>query len=387
MARGRAPFVAVRTDIRKEERVRFIADHAGYNEDEAIGKLIRMWSWCTDRGLEDAPDDCEGYAVPEAVVRRFLGARGVEAILGDGCDELAMGALRPDGLVYLRGTAETVRRIRSLRSSASAGGKARVANGWRAAGRFVSSTTDDQPPADQPPAGEVSAGSQSLQPSTSRPPAATSEIPDPRSLSGDHPHARAIPTSLAERTAVREQLRAKLQAARTRAAAARKVEIKPLLAFDRGVDVDLTDRIARATTPAALQLIADQGQHAIAMAELEVTHGHKSFEWFTGAIFSGGNFSRLVGKTPDDVKRAAVADTTKATLDRARAVKAEPTSAPRLVFVEPPAKVTEEQRAEAARIAREAMENLFGSARAPPRSAEPATTNTDDEQPENEAEA
>ncbi len=102
MARRAAPFVAVRTDIRKEERVRFIADHAGYNDDEAIGKLVRMWSWCTDRGLEDAPDDCDGYAVPDAVVLRFLGPRGVAAILGDGCDELAMGARRHDGLIQLR---------------------------------------------------------------------------------------------------------------------------------------------------------------------------------------------------------------------------------------------------------------------------------------------
>lgn len=215
--------------------------------------------------------------------------------------------------------------------------------------------------------------------------------------SQDPPPARAIQPStdpipqpystmptLAERTAVREKLRSDLQVARTRAAAARDVAIKPLLAFDRGIDSDLTDRISRASTTAALQLLADQAKHAIAMAELEVTHGHKSFEWFTGAIFSGGNFARLAGKTPDDVKRAAAADTTKATLDRARAAKAEPTSAPRPVFVEPPVMVDEEQRAEAGRIAREAMENLFGSARAPPRSADPTNTDTDDEQPEHD---
>lgn len=313
MARSRAPFVAVRTDIRKEERVRFIADFAGYNEDEAIGKLIRMWSWCTDRGLEDAPADCEGYAVPDAVVRRFLGSLGVPAILGDGCDELAMGERRPDGLIYLRGTAETVSRIRSLRASASAGGRARAASGWRTAGRFVGTATDDQPPAVQLAAGETSAGSQSLQLATSRTPAATSVIPDPRSQIPDQkdpPPARAIPPSTehgrpdaAARSAVRAQVRTQLEAARARAGAARKVPVQPLLAFDRGLDVDLTEQLSRAATGEALDRLAGQARHAIAMAELEVAHGGKSFEWFTGAIFSGGNFPRLVGMTPEDAKR------------------------------------------------------------------------------------
>jgi hypothetical protein len=33
----------------------------------------------------DAPADCDGYAVPERVIRQFFGERGVEAMLGDGC--------------------------------------------------------------------------------------------------------------------------------------------------------------------------------------------------------------------------------------------------------------------------------------------------------------
>lgn len=118
---SRAPFVAMRTDLRKEERVRFTADFCGYNEDEAIGKYFRLWSWCLDRGLEDAPDDGPGYAVPDAIVRRFLGPRGVDGILGDGCDELAMGARRPDGLIYLRGTEDTVSRLRTARAGTATG--------------------------------------------------------------------------------------------------------------------------------------------------------------------------------------------------------------------------------------------------------------------------
>lgn len=176
---ARAPFVAVRTDIRKEERVSVIADIAGYNRHEAIGRLVDLWAWCADRGLRDAPDDCEGYAVSEAVVCRFLGPLGVRAILGDNCDELALGELRSDGLIYLRGTSDTVSRLRALRRSASAGGEARVGGvaPKRNRGRFVSKRTiapaDHQPRTSRAPAIN--------QPATSDSPAATSEIPDPRS--------------------------------------------------------------------------------------------------------------------------------------------------------------------------------------------------------------
>lgn len=192
MATSRAPFVAVRTDIRKEERVRFTAEFAGYNEFEAIGRYTSLWCWCTDRGLEDAPDDCDGYAVPEAIVRRFLGARGLEAILGDGCDELAMGERRTDGLIYLRGTSETVSRLRNLRSTAVAGGRAiAVSQGRRPDGRFVrnqqNSQPTDQPASSRPPAAN--------EPPASREPAAASESPDPRSQIPDPESAlpRAIP--------------------------------------------------------------------------------------------------------------------------------------------------------------------------------------------------
>lgn len=176
---ARAPFVAVRTDIRKEERVLVIADIAGYSRHEALGRLIDMWSWCTDRGLDDAPDDCEGYAVSDAVVRRFMGLRGVEALLGNDCDELALGSRRSDGLIYLRGTSDTVSRLRALRSSASAGGRARseVSQSKGRDGRFVGKRT-------KAPAGRVPSTSQTgavNQPASSQPPASSSEIPDPRS--------------------------------------------------------------------------------------------------------------------------------------------------------------------------------------------------------------
>jgi hypothetical protein len=182
MAADRAPFVAIRTDIRKDERVSVIADVAGYNRHEAMGRLLDMWAWCSDRKLEDAPDDCDGYALSDAVLRRFLGPRGVEAILGDGCDELALGVRRPDGLVYLRGTSDTVARLRGYRRTAVAGGEARVGAPRDEGGHFVSQTTvvqlRGQPDTSSSPAAH--------QQSSSSSPAVTSEyprsqIPDPRS--------------------------------------------------------------------------------------------------------------------------------------------------------------------------------------------------------------
>ncbi|HEU4727651.1 MAG TPA: hypothetical protein VFT22_07175 [Kofleriaceae bacterium] len=176
---ARAPFVAIRTDIRKEERILIIADIGGYNRHEAIGRLVDLWAWCTDRGIADAPEDCDGYAVSDAVVCRFLGPAGVQAILGNDCDEFALGERRPDGLIYLRGTSDTVSRLRALRNSASAGGIARATtkNVERKSGRFVGKKT--KRPAGHQPATSDSPASD--QPDTSQEPASTSEIPDPRS--------------------------------------------------------------------------------------------------------------------------------------------------------------------------------------------------------------
>lgn len=182
MAADRAPFVAIRTDIRKDERVSVIADVAGYNRHEAMGRLLDMWAWCSDRKLEDAPDDCDGYALSDAVLRRFLGPRGVEAILGDGCDALALGVRRTDGLVYLRGTSDTVARLRGYRRTAVAGGESRVGAPRDEGGHFVRQTTIVQQHG-QP---DTSCSPAAHQPSSSSSPAVTSEyprsqIPDPRS--------------------------------------------------------------------------------------------------------------------------------------------------------------------------------------------------------------
>lgn len=145
--RRRAPCIDMRTDVQKDERFSALADNAGLvNKYEAIGRMHALWSWCMDRGLRDAPDDCDGYAVSDAVARRFLGPRAVEGLLADGCDELALAVRRDDGLLYLRGTGDTVAQRRHLASAARAGGEAR-ASAPRENGRFVGETTNIQPQA------------------------------------------------------------------------------------------------------------------------------------------------------------------------------------------------------------------------------------------------
>lgn len=141
----RSPFVAMRTDLVKDERVQFIADTIGVTRDEVLGKLFRLWAWCTDRKLEDAPDDCAGYAVHEAIIRRFLGPEGPRAMLGDGCAELALGDRRPDGLVFLHGTETVVASLRALYRRSHAGGIARADMAQvdgRDRGKFVRTTTN-----------------------------------------------------------------------------------------------------------------------------------------------------------------------------------------------------------------------------------------------------
>lgn len=172
MSQKKAPCVDVRTDVHKDVRFEVLGDHAGYNRYEALGRLHALWSWCVDRGLQDAPDDSDGYVVSDAVVRRFLGPNGVIALLADGCDEFALGARREDGRIYLRGTSEYVAERRVRVATSSAGGSARHDSGKRdATGRFVPQDTivqpGLQPEPSRSPAVEPAASQQTPAPSSS----------------------------------------------------------------------------------------------------------------------------------------------------------------------------------------------------------------------------
>lgn len=157
MTAKKAPCVDIETDALKDERYEVVAELAGLaNKYEAIGRHFAIKAWCTDRGLQDAPDDCDVYVVSEAVVRRFLGATGTTAILADGCDEFAFAERRADGRLALRGTEGIVAAKRRQLASAAAGGEARSRGQRDGTGRFVVDDTNVQPslqpePADSPP--------------------------------------------------------------------------------------------------------------------------------------------------------------------------------------------------------------------------------------------
>lgn len=184
----KAPCVDVRTDVHKDVRFEVLGEIAGYNRYEALGRLHALWSWCVDRGLQDAPDDTDGYVVSDAVVRRFLGASGVAAILADDCDEFALGERRDDGRMYLRGTSEYVTERRARAVVASAGGTARASSTRDQAGRFVFETTNVQP---------------ASRPESSRPPAEEPAADQPHPASSSSSSPSEDPNSHAPRAIVR----------------------------------------------------------------------------------------------------------------------------------------------------------------------------------------
>lgn len=356
MAGNRSPYVPMRTDLVKDERVAFIADVCACSRDEVLGRLFRLWAWCTDRKLADAPDDCPGYAVHAAVVRRFLGPDGARALLGDGCSELALGDQREDGLIFLHGTEGAVASLRSLYARSQAGGEERVRTATRERGKFVAAPTntpagrpaatsdlpDPDPDPDQredlPPglnrtqggAAAPAVADPARRPDEPRPAPAAAPPPDilgvrdhggearragpptanvramssPAAARGDN--ARTQPAAdRAEPTL--EQLWTELEQARQRAAAARGVSIRPLVAHDSGRK-DLAEALVEAARVGKrAELVADV-RHAIAAAEAESRivpepGARDQLQWFTGAIFRPNNFRRLAG-TPVKTSKA-----------------------------------------------------------------------------------
>ncbi len=132
----RAPSITIRCDEVTSEAYVVLGELAGYGRHEALGRMVMLRAWCRGRVLQDAPDGCPGYAVTEATVLRFLGPRGVTAILADGHGDLALGARWSEGLVLLTGTEGEVAAVRELVRKAKLGARAR-GQGPRHCGKFV----------------------------------------------------------------------------------------------------------------------------------------------------------------------------------------------------------------------------------------------------------
>ncbi len=119
------------------------------------------------------------------------------------------------------------------------------------------------------------------------------ETPD---VGSAHRDTNARP-SREDRRAVRDEIRGAINAARARVGAKLGTPLHPCLPFDRGIDNDLSGQLDLAPNLEALEAIARQARHAVAMAEIEATADPMRVQFLTGAIFAGGNFARLCGQT------------------------------------------------------------------------------------------
>lgn len=139
MARKPGLRIDVRVDVLMDERYEALGDIAGYNRHEALGRMFSVWAWCLDK---------QEFVLHEAIVRRFLGPRGVEAILGEVApgeivDSLALGERR-DGGIYVRGS-ESLAWLGERRAAAAKGGVERAHGVRDGGGRFVSEQTEHPP--------------------------------------------------------------------------------------------------------------------------------------------------------------------------------------------------------------------------------------------------
>lgn len=138
MARARKGLtVSVELEALDDERFAVLADVMGVEIDLVFGKMLRLWAWILKSQI---------YVVHDAVIRRFLGPHGVEAILANGVDQLALGrresANGVDG-IYVKGTRDRFGWLADRRAAASSGGEERAGAADRnQSGEFVPTQPD-----------------------------------------------------------------------------------------------------------------------------------------------------------------------------------------------------------------------------------------------------
>ncbi|MCA1833017.1 MAG: hypothetical protein ABR520_11145 [Mycobacteriales bacterium] len=201
-------------------------------------------------------------------------------------------------------------------------------------------------------------------------------VTTPAEIARAQPASREVgkPATTGEPTL--DQLWSELEQARQRAAVARGVAIRPLVAHDRGRR-DLAEALVEAARVGERAKLVADVRHAIAAAEAESRVAPEPgkpdrLQWFTGAVFSPDNFRRLAG-TPL-AKRSADAGA-----KRRREVATQPASADRKRTAAELAELSAMANHVAALPTAELVKR-FGSpdgARAPPASAAP--TDPDDE--------
>lgn len=99
--------VRIEANAFSDERFELLGELAGYNRHEALGRIARLWSYCTDK---------ETAVVDATIVRAYLGPNGPDAIVGAGLADVVEGGIK------IRGS-ERIGWLKQKRENARKGGK------------------------------------------------------------------------------------------------------------------------------------------------------------------------------------------------------------------------------------------------------------------------
>jgi hypothetical protein len=308
------PCIDVELDVRTDERFEVLGSIAGYNRHEALGRIFNLWAWCTERARERLRKKLpwEPPIAPAAVVVHFLGPKGVDAILGGGVDEFALGELQADGRIYVRGTHRS-NWGHELADGSRAGGEARASAPRDLDGRFVSGPTVVQRDGTDhgtsaPPDGYI-ASTPPVQASQRTP--ASSLFPLPSSpeeseLPLSRARARAIPPSpvpapvLAPLTDTDTDRWCtdrwgEVNAHRARIAAANGLEHRSLHPQDDGrkeLALRMRDGYSRDDIAHVIRVVVDEAEDA------------KSLRWLDGGMFKKHRVDQAMARTIGDARRS-----------------------------------------------------------------------------------
>tara|TARA_B100000029_G_scaffold119127_2_gene112242 strand:+ start:466 stop:1305 length:840 start_codon:yes stop_codon:yes gene_type:complete len=117
--------VTVDASVDDDPRYDLLATLAGYHRDMVVGRMIKVWRWCTKNQKDVIP--------PEYLaVYLHLDPSKVAVIM----EECGLGEVTGDG-IRIKGCKDRIYWLGRLRENASKGGKARAAAAKRAGGKFV----------------------------------------------------------------------------------------------------------------------------------------------------------------------------------------------------------------------------------------------------------
>lgn len=114
MARKQVPVIDLATDFWKDARAQVIAVQLGIDLELVQCRIIKLWSWCRDQGLKNETPAAEdpGWLAADSLVNGLLGHPAAAAAML----ESGLAVRWKDGRLYLTGSEQTVRNLRSARA-------------------------------------------------------------------------------------------------------------------------------------------------------------------------------------------------------------------------------------------------------------------------------